>query len=755
MKKYLSLLLIALMMITVLFISISCSQEKPEEEEPSTYTVTFDTQGGSTIDPVSVYPGYKVKKPATNPTRSGYVFKGWYKDAACTTEYKFSAAVSGNITIYAKWIAESDLGKVTLKYNYDKADEIIWTELNKTVTITTPTRKGYVFLGWYEDPEFAEAKKFNANVAITKNVDLYAKWISQTDYEHSDPILPKGTGQTIPTDWSDNPNGMDDLPAIIYNFSGERTAVTNVTPELKAAVAAANEDPDYFDETPKKILVVFSDGWGVSSVDMSREYKGELILDSLPYYTQSRTDAYNKFSLDGSNNDYSINRNSATDSCAGGTQVLCGYKTRYGYISLDVDGNPVTNLAEAAKAKGWYVACVTNDNIADATPADAIVHETNRYHDDVIYFRELMANDWDLLMGWDWGMDTYFTSGTWAARLEEAAKEGIKQANKREGTGTVSSGQTAIQFFKKLSTTKEKAKVAPFMIYYHLWERQDASRLNSWQRWVKTGGETELNAFIAWLDSPNGLAAAIKDLDDNYGDPSTHVNRCMTFKELLANTDTDFKKPVLGSWKNDGADYDSDYPNRGYLLRDEIGENYPSWPEMVAYTIYQMDAMAGVDGGFFVMIENTCTDGWGHSENKAIKVQGQMNEVQCFDEGVAIAVKYVLEHPDTLLVISADHETGGFEFQTPKNGTGEEWKTDFTMIQSTTTGHSTQVVPLYAFGAGAKNFSKEAINTKYGAVANAHVEQDGFIHEGWITGALMGELLTGEAFGQPANYKGQ
>ena len=79
------------------------------------------------------------------------------------------------------------------------------------------------------------------------------------------------------------------------------------------------------------------------------------------------------------------------------------------------------------------------------------------------------------------------------------------------------------------------------------------------------------------------------------------------------------------------------------------------------------------------------------------------------------------------------------------------------MIKSTTTGHSTQVVPLYAFGAGAEWFSKEKIQERYGAVTKAHVEENGFIHEGWITGALMGWLMSGMTadFGMPVGYKGE
>ena len=676
----------ALVMLTVLFVSVSCGEKDPPA--PSTYKVTFDTGDGTAVDPVNVNPGETVARPKKNPTNAGYTFINWFSDKECTQKYDFSAAVNSNITIYAKWV-------------------------------------------------------------------------DNTTYEHSDPILPNGTGAKIPTDWSEDERGTlgEGLPDIIYNFNGYvkdpdtgkytfvPVAETNVTEELIAAVKAANADPDYFDDTPTNVLFVFSDGWGVTSVDMSREYKGELIMDYLPFYTQSKTDSYIKYSHDGNNDDYTSK--TTTDSPAGGTQVLAGYKTRYGYIALDVDGNIIPNLSDAARSQDWVVACVTNDNIVDATPAVSIMHDTNRYHSDVLYYKALMATTWDLLMGWDWGMGTYFIgdSGSWADRLLDAAKEGIKDANSREKTGSLPEGKTPIEFFKSLDKAS-KAKVAPFLIYYALWENEDLDkRLNSWQRWTR-GGDAELQAFLTWLDSPQGLTKKIAELDAQYGKPEAHVaGRFTTFKNLVANTD--FTKPVLGSWTTDGADYEAATPNRGYMIHGTIGANYPSWPEMVAYTIYQMDAMADeANTGFFAMIENTCTDGWGHSGNYDTKYKGQMNEVQCFDEGVAIAVKYVLEHPDTLLVITADHETGGYTLR-------DGWEKDITKIKSTTTGHSSQNVPLYAFGAGADRFSAESILEQYGQQENAGVTQGGFVHEGWITGAILGQLITGEDFGETANYKGK
>ena len=681
MKKSISLLLIALMMLTVLIVTISCAQEPQEEPQPTSVTLTFDTKGGNKLAAITVEPGAQVKKSK----------------------------------------------------------------------VKTPTRAGYVFLGWYAEEAYTNQVTFP--LTLTENKTVYAKWENQTVYEHSDPILPKGSvaynnnSNPIPLTWSVDPAGKTGLPAVPYSFAGERTNVTNVSAELVAAVKSTPQS--FFDDTPTNIIFLFSDGWGVTGVNMSREYKGELIMDALPYATESKTDSYKKYKYDNSvSSDYSSHV--TTDSCAGGTQVLCGYKTRYGYIALDVDGNEITNLIEAAHSVGWKTAVVTNDNIVDATPAVAMIHDANRYHSDVLYYKALKyalaEQGLDLLMGWDWGMGRWFNSDTWATRLLAAEKEGIKDAIDEYDLNVTFDGNDPIAFFTSLPSTEVKATVAGFSVYYHLWEATTGKK-NSNLKWTSTGG-ADLSQYVTWLTG-TGLTTAIANLQSTFPDPSAVVNRFTTMKDLIKNSDTNFTKPVLGSWTSDGANYEAAAPNRGYLINGTIGTNYPSWPEMVAYTIYQLDKEADAAGtGFFCIIENTCTDGWGHSNNQDTKVYGMMNEVQCFDEGVAIAVKYVLEHPDTLLVISADHETGGYKLR-------DGWQNDFTMISSTTTGHSSQRVPLYAFGAGAQNFSAEAIATKYASMPQAGIEQDGKIHEGWITGQLMGELMTGAAFGEQAGYKGQ
>ncbi|MHB8984629.1 MAG: virginiamycin B lyase family protein [Eubacteriales bacterium] len=69
-----------------------------------TYTVTFDSQGGSSVSSINnVTSGSTISAP-TAPTKTGYTFGGWYKESSCTNAWNFSTdTVTGNITLYAKW----------------------------------------------------------------------------------------------------------------------------------------------------------------------------------------------------------------------------------------------------------------------------------------------------------------------------------------------------------------------------------------------------------------------------------------------------------------------------------------------------------------------------------------------------------------------------------------------------------------------------------------------------------------------------
>ena len=77
------------------------------------FTVAFDTNGGSGNTVVSVVSGKTVTAPAA-PTRTGYTFNGWYTAKDGGSKYDFSKPVTGNLTLYARWTANTP-AKITFR----------------------------------------------------------------------------------------------------------------------------------------------------------------------------------------------------------------------------------------------------------------------------------------------------------------------------------------------------------------------------------------------------------------------------------------------------------------------------------------------------------------------------------------------------------------------------------------------------------------------------------------------------------------
>lgn len=103
--------------------------------------------------------------------------------------------------------------------------------------------------------------------------------------------------------------------------------------------------------------------------------------------------------------------------------------------------------------------------------------------------------------------------------------------------------------------------------------------------------------------------------------------------------------------------------------------------------------------GFFLMVENAGTDSAGHSNN----LQGKVDNVAVFDKAVAVAVKYCIDHPDTMLIVTSDHETGGVTL--PE---GEDYK--LTDVKFTTTGHTGVNVGVFALGYGTEYFKDKTVD---------------------------------------------
>lgn len=73
-----------------------------------TYTAQFDTNGGSAVVEVKTDKNGKIEKPA-DPTKEGYIFVGWYSDSKLTKPFDFSAELTANSTLYAKWKENNEI----------------------------------------------------------------------------------------------------------------------------------------------------------------------------------------------------------------------------------------------------------------------------------------------------------------------------------------------------------------------------------------------------------------------------------------------------------------------------------------------------------------------------------------------------------------------------------------------------------------------------------------------------------------------
>lgn len=76
------------------------------------YTVTFETNGGTSVSSQTVAANTTINKPV-EPTKTDYTFTGWYLDSACSNLVSFPYKVTGNVTLYARWISSGNVVKVT------------------------------------------------------------------------------------------------------------------------------------------------------------------------------------------------------------------------------------------------------------------------------------------------------------------------------------------------------------------------------------------------------------------------------------------------------------------------------------------------------------------------------------------------------------------------------------------------------------------------------------------------------------------
>lgn len=152
--------------------------------------VSFNTNGhGAALASQTVELNGKAVKPA-DPTAEGYVFRGWYTTAACTTEFDFNTPIAADTTLYAKW---TQLFTLTFETNGGTKIDSVEAPDGSLVYLGSykPTKSGYYFVGWYTDKNLTRASRVGY-VRMDGNKTVYAKFAvaDKTNPKTADPALP-------------------------------------------------------------------------------------------------------------------------------------------------------------------------------------------------------------------------------------------------------------------------------------------------------------------------------------------------------------------------------------------------------------------------------------------------------------------------------------------------------------------------------------------------------------------------------------
>ena len=153
------------------------------------YTVTFNANGGSAVAAQTVTNGKAALRPA-DPAKDGYAFVGWYTDDGFATKYDFRQPVSGDLTLYARYVEESD-GENEFYVFFDlngkegAAIEPMTTIGKKAYNLPDAVADdGSEFIGWWTS-DYEDGAKLTAQYAeqqIEENITLYAVWANDGLY---------------------------------------------------------------------------------------------------------------------------------------------------------------------------------------------------------------------------------------------------------------------------------------------------------------------------------------------------------------------------------------------------------------------------------------------------------------------------------------------------------------------------------------------------------------------------------------------
>jgi len=196
----------------------------------------------------------------------------------------------------------------------------------------------------------------------------------------------------------------------------------------------------------------------------------------------------------------------------------------------------------------------------------------------------------------------------------------------------------------------------------------------------------------------------------------------------------------------------------GYMPYEE-DRNLTLIPSLAEMTSKSLEILAQDTDGFFLMVEGGRIDHAAHDNNKV----GVALETIAFDNAIKEALKYTKEHPNTILLVTADHETGGLEIVSdnldellPAFGNTEEQnrtirisRVNTITVDWKTSSHTTRHVPLFAFGKALEGIKANYLidNTEINHLMNEYFQGNDLVlinfaepislNQLWLLGATL------------------
>lgn len=427
----------------------------------------------------------------------------------------------------------------------------------------------------------------------------------------------------------------------------------------------------------KNLIVMVSDGCGWNTFTAGSYYEYGR-TGAQPYedtrmgwrgYSMATHSAWNQYDPELNQLYFTYCDTEPTDSASAATAMSTGYKTYDAAIGVDIFGGPLTHLAEIAELQGKATGVVTSVEFSHATPAGFVAHNVSRNNYAALAQEMILASATDVIIGC--GNPDYDDNGM------PAAKNAQYVGGSELWTALKGGPFTAVAIGGVLRTIA------------------DADRDGALDPWTLMQDKAAFEALAAGGAAPKRLL----------GVPKAYT----TLQQARS-----AKVDVDGDGDRDANDAKEE-PVGTSALNSDV-------PGLATLSRAALNVLDDNPNGLFLMIEGGAVDWAGHANQRGRIVEEQVD----FNAAVKAVIDWVNAKSnwgETLVIITADHETGHVE-NVANRGQGVQPD-----LQFFSGNHTNQLVPIYARGGFAALFGRAAdrVDPERGAyLDNTDIAKIGF-----------------------------